>query len=241
MSEYVRLKHKDIYAECKEFYKSVVDVYSQNQNLTKTVEFRQMVEKHDRNEDAEAATGRVIDETASEQASEPEAEAATGRVIDETASEQSSEPEAEAATGRVIDETLIIGSTYVEPGLILNNYIVRPPENILSEAMNQTIDDVIDDVIEPTQDMEAIVGEIIRDLEGVEPDFSESMNQTIDDGIDPTQDMEAIVDEIIRDLEDVEPDIFNSVEDEGIDLNVEDEIDDELYDFDIGVDNYNLW
>ena len=218
ISEYIRLTRKDLYSECKTFYDSVVQSYTEKQNLTKTFEFRLLIHKYNQKlfeAEAPAASNEVevttiSDETAREQPPEAEAPAASNEVevattSDETAREQPPEAEPPAASDEVeatttSGETVSIGWTYVEPGLTINQYVINNNQDILLEAMNSTIEDIRDD------------------------------------GLDRDEDMFRTVREIVRDLEDVEPGIFHP-EDEGIGLNVEDEIGNMLADYDID----NLW
>ena len=188
ISEYVRLSHQDIYNECKTFYNSVVEKYTEKQNLSKTEEFRLMVKNH--NERTETASVSDTEQS--------EAETTSTNSLSEagTPTNDTEQEEAEMAGEQL--ETVTIGATYVEPKVILNEYIVSSTPDILSQAMNDTIGDEL---------------------------------------YDSTQDMESIVREIINDIEMVEPDIFNA-EDEGIDLNVQDELENMVYDYNI--DN-NLW
>ena len=204
IAEYVRVKHEGIYVKCTEFYNRVVDEYPQAQNLIKMQEFREMLEKETATASEQthetATTSEQTHETAtaSEQTHET---ATTSEQTHETAttSEQTHETAtASEQTHETETTTVTIGNTYVEPGLIMNEYII-------TEAMNGTIGDIIDD------------------------------------GIDRVEDMETVVNNIIRDLEDVEPAIFESIEDEGIGLNTEDEVGNLLHDFDIDVDIHNLW
>ena len=192
ISEYIRLTRKDLYSECKTFYDSVVQSYTEKQNLTKTFEFRLLIHKYNQKlfeAEVPAASNEVevttiSDETVREQPPEAEPPAASDEV------------EATTTSG----ETVSIGWTYVEPGLTINQYVINNNQDILSEAMNGTIEDIHDD------------------------------------GLDRDEDMFKAVREIVHDLEDVEQSIFYP-EDEGIGLNVEDEVCNMLADYDID----NLW
>ena len=72
ISEYVRLTHQDIYNECKTFYISVVDKYTQKQNLTKTEEFRLML----KNREAETTLSEVESANTLSESEQSEAEMA---------------------------------------------------------------------------------------------------------------------------------------------------------------------
>ena len=184
ISEYVRLSHRDIYNDCKTFYNSVVEKYSEKQNLNKTIEFRLMVKNH--NERVETTTGSL-----------PEAGTAASDTEQREAEMPGEQPEPAVPD---VAETVTVGATYVEPGVIMNEYIVNSTPDALSEAVNDTLGD---ELFDRTQDLENIVRDIIDDLEGIEPN------------------------------------IFHP-EDEGIDLNVEDELENMVYDYNIDNDNV-LW
>ena len=85
--------------------------------------------------------------------------------------------------GEQQSEAVTIGDTYVEEGVILNEYVINSSTDILAEAANDTI---ADELYDRTQDLENIVNEIIHDLERVEPDIF----QTSDEGIDLNTDDE---------------------------------------------------
>ena len=257
VTEYVRLKHATIYEECSNLYISILKNYSEKQNLTKTREFRELIgdytqagkpcvssnEVHEpankavhepannddepankavhqpANNDDEPANKAVHepanndDEPANKAVHEPannDDEPANKAVHDEAVHDEAVHEAVHDETVHdeaVYDEAASIGDTYVEPGLIMNNYIVYHQTDILTEAMNETIGDDEYDCIDRTEDMDTIVNEIINDLEAVEPDIF----------------------------------LPSTAEDEGIGLNVEDEVDDLFYDLDIDVDDYNLW
>ena len=226
VTEYVRLKHTTIYEECSNLYNSIVKNYSENQNLTKTREFRELIGDYTQADEPRVSSNEVDEPAADEPAKtvhepannddEPANKAAHDEAVHDEAVHEAVHDEAvhdEAVHEAVHDETVhdeavhdeatSIGDTYVEYGLIMNNYIIHQQTDILTEAMNETIGD---------------------------------------DSIDRTEDMDTIVNEIINELEAVEPDIFlpSAAEDEGIGLNVEDEVDDLFYDLDIDVGVYNF-
>ena len=72
--------------------------------------------------------------------------------------------------GNSNDEIISVtpGNTYVEPGVIINEYIVN--NNTISEAMSGATEDT-DEGFDRCADMDTIIGNIIRDLEAAEPDI----------------------------------------------------------------------
>ena len=211
VTEYVRLKHNEIYEECLNLYDSIAESYSENQNLTKTKEFRELVGDYMQTDEPQVLSGEEdqpankVAETVIAEEGEP-----ANKTVETTVEENRIEPAAaeESVIEPVVhDEVLTIGDTYVEPGLVFNNYIVQPQPDILSETRNETIGDGYEyDGIDRTEDIEAVVNEIINDLEFAEPDI---FNRS-------------------------------TVEDEGIELNFEDETDYVLHDFNIDMDLYDF-
>ena len=208
VTEYVRLKHETIYEECLNLYNSIKKNYSENQNLTKTEEFRELV-GHCMQEDEPTVDEPTVDEPTVDEPTVDE----PANTVDEPASNAADElpnntvgVEPAAAEERVMEpvhhEVVSIGDTYVEPDLILNSYIVQHHPDILSEAINEMLGQY--DVLDRTEDIEAIVNEIVNDLEAVDPNI-----------------------------------FINSAEDEGIGLNIEDEVDDPFHDIDIDLDAYD--
>ena len=170
VTEYVRLKHKEIYEECSNLYESIVENYSPNLNLTKTKEFRELLGDYIQSdevgelhvssgeEDEPGIANNVVETAAEENIIEP-----TVANIETAAEENIIQP-------AVQDEVLSIGDTYVEPGLIMNNYIVEPQADVLAEVINDTIGDINEyENINGMRDIDAIVNEIVNDLEDVEP------------------------------------------------------------------------
>ena len=153
--------------------------YSENQNLTKTKEFRELAGFSFQTDEAQAWSA--------EEEQSKTAETTNGEEDDEPANNAAETVEENRNATEVIqphvrDEVVTIGDTYVEPGLILNNYVVQPQGDIITEAMNETLGDLYDG-IDRTEDIESIVNEIIGDLEAVEPDiFINSSTQ--DEGIE---------------------------------------------------------
>ena len=216
IAKYIEEKHKDIHSKCVMFYHSVVGKYSAVQNLTKTFEFRAMIETETSNSEqqerpqAEAVVseqqGRPQAEAVvSEQQERPQAEAVVSEQqerpqAEAVVSEQQERPQAEAVVSEPQNEiTVTPGYTYIEPGLIMNEYVINN-QDILSESVNTTI------------------GEF-------------------DEGIDRLADMETIINNIVRDLEHVEPSIFEDLYDEGLGLNTEEEVGNMLNDYNID----NMW
>ena len=92
---------------------------------------------------------------------------------------QQDQPQAETIVSEPQNEIAVTpGYTYVEPGLIINEYIINNNnEDTLSEAVNTT---EFDEGIDRFADMETIVNNIIHDLESVEPAIFDDIN---DEGI----------------------------------------------------------
>ena len=101
----------------------------------------------------------------------------------EQAGTQHETPPAVNEQARIKDEPITVtpGNIYVEPGLVINEYIVNNNSNvdIISEAMPGGVEDV-DEGIERLADMNAIISNIVRDLEAVEPAIFQDLN---DEGI----------------------------------------------------------
>ena len=123
--------------------------------------------------------------TVSEQQDQPQAEITVSEQQDQlqaeiTVSEQQDQSQAEISVSESRNETVTPGYTYVEPGLIINEYIINNDnEDILSQAVNATITE-FDEGIDRLADMETIVNNIIHDLEAVEPSVFDGIN---DEGI----------------------------------------------------------
>ena len=206
VTEYVRLKHKDIYNQCKQFYDSVVEDYSQNQNLTKTQEFRCMMEKYIRLEDQ-------IPE-------EPAVSCDEGENINSPAVSSDIQPvviQPEAASTDIIEENVAIAESYVEDGLMMNRYVVQPekPDDPLASIIHDTLGDIQQNqILYDAENVEGIVNEIIAGLELVEPNIFD----------EPEQQQQQ----------------HQQAEDEGIELNFEDEIEFDLFDFNIDEDIYDF-
>ena len=199
ISKYIEEKHEDIYAKCVMFYDRVVSKYPEVQNLTKTEEFQLML----KTTDGSYQTGTHQDQTAavvSEQAGtthQDETAAVVSEQAGTTHQDETAAVVSEQAGTAHQDETAAVvneqagtqdesisvtpGYTYVEPGLIINEYVVNNNNNadILSEAMDGAVGD-IDGGFDRLADMDTIVNEIIRDLETVEPSIFEDLN---DEGI----------------------------------------------------------
>ena len=183
VTEYVKIKHKEVYDECVNFYDNIAGNYSEKQNLTKTEEFHELVSDTIQTDEAQECSvevdqtmSNVIETVIDEKDDEPASEAEDGEPVseaDETVEESRIEPAA--------SEVVTIGDTYVEPGLILNNYIVQPQEDILAQAMSETLGDV-DNSYDFTEDMNTIVNEIIDDIEAENPDIFINPNAD-DEGI----------------------------------------------------------
>ena len=167
VTEYVKVKHKEVYEECVNLYDNIVENYSENQNLTKTKEFRELAGFSFQTDEAQAWSA--------EEEQSKTAETTNGEEDDELANNAAETVEENRNATEVIqphvrDEVVTIGDTYVEPDLILNSYVVQPQRDIITEAMNETLGDLYDG-IDRTEDIESIVNEIIGDLEAVDPDF----------------------------------------------------------------------
>ena len=186
VSEYIRLKQRETYDMCLEFYCNVKEKYSEKQNLTKTVEFRHLV-----------CVSREVQPSSGD---EPVETVEVNRsLVEDQTDTRGDEPveTVEVNQPLVEDQTVTIGDTYVEQGLIINQYIVQPEQDVLSEAINDTLN-VIDDGIDHTQDMDAIINDIIRDIEIEEPAFFENSIPQ-DEGIELSYEDE--VDRIMHGLE----------------------------------------
>ena len=223
VAKYVEEKHKDIYTICATFYRNVVDKYPSVQNLTKTSEFRFLLNTMDADEQTETCQGEtvavinqtetrqgetvaVINQTETRQGETVavinQTETCQGEMVAVTKTRQGET--VAAVTSQTGNESISVtpGNIYVEDGVIMNEYVVNNNNNdsnvdIISEAMSGVVGDN-------------------------------------DEGIDRLADMDAIVNNILRDLEAVEPSIFQDINDEGIGLNTEDE-------FGNMVDEYDLW
>ena len=169
IAKYIEEKHNDIHSKCVKFYDSVVGKYSLVQNLTKTDEFRAMIETETPGSEQQ---GRPQAETTvSEQQGRPQAET--------TVSEQQEWPQAEAVVSEPQSEISVTpGYTYVEPGLIINEYVIDN-QSTLSETVNTTVGE-FDEGVDRLADMETIINDIVRDLDHVEPSIFEDLS---DEGI----------------------------------------------------------
>ena len=211
VTEYVRLKHKDIYNECKQFYDSVVEDYSQNQNLTKTQEFRCMMEKYVDLEEQIPEEPTVSNDKA-ENTNSPAVSADNQPDVIQT----------EASAAVIEEDNVAIAESYVEDGLMMNRYVVETekPDVIhdtidpLASIIRDTIGDIQhNEILYDEDNVEGIVNEIIAGLEEAEP---------------------SIFDEPEQQQQHQQP------EDEGIELNFEHELEFELTDFDIDEDMYDF-
>ena len=188
ISKYVEEKYKNIYYECTTFYNSVVDKYLETQNLTKTREFQYLLETKDVSEQDgtnQGETAAVVDEqTGTDKNETAVVDEQTGTDENETAVVDEQTGNGQNETAAVVDEqtgavTLTPGNTYVEPGVIINEYIVNNNVDIINEAMSGPVGDN-DEGIDRLADMDTIINNIITDLEGVEPSIFQDLN---DEGI----------------------------------------------------------
>ena len=190
ISKYVEEKYKNIYNECTAFYANVVNKYPEVQNLTKTYEFQCLLKTKDVSEQDgtnQDETAAVVDEQTGTNQDE------TAAVVDEQTGTDQDETAAvvDEQTGTDRDETVVVvdeqagavtltpGNTYIEPGVIINEYIVNNNVDVINEAMSGAVGD-IDEGIDRLADMETIINNIVRDLEAVEPSIFQDLN---DEGI----------------------------------------------------------
>ena len=221
VTEYVRLKHEGIYKECSEFYDSVVEKYSLNQNLVKTTEFREFMWGYVQNDNEtcedEPAVSTVEEDinepavsTAEEDINEPAVSTTEEDINGPTGSRFETGSEASETNNN--EEHLSIAESYIEEGLMINRYVVEASNDV--DPLSSIIRDTIGDI-----------------------DVNHSMHNA--------ENLQNIVDKIINNLEEVEPNIFEQpeqqVEDEGVVLNFEDELEHELFDFNIDEDLYNVF
>ena len=190
VSRYVELKHHDIYTKCKNFYDAVVGKYTNVQNLTKTEEFRQMVE-------TEQVQVSEHQEKVQEMAQVSE--------LQETVSE----------TETVRIETEGFRQTVETESVQVNEQQEKVQETVqISELQENVQVSELQETVSETETVQ-IETETVR-VETETDILTEAMRGTVD--------MDRVVDNIIRNLEDVVPDVFNDINDEGLGLNIDDEI-----------------
>ena len=212
VTEYVRLKHKDIYNECKQFYDSVVEDYSHNQNLTKTQEFRWMMKKYV-NLEEQIPEKPAVSNDQTENTNFPTV----------STDNQSDVIQTEASAAVIEEDNVAIAESYVEDGFMMNRYVVETekPDVIhdtidpLASIIRDTIGDIQhNEILYDEENVEGIVNEIIVGLEEAEPNIFDEPEQQQQQHQQP--------------------------EDEGIELNFEHELEVKLTDFDIDEDMYDF-
>ena len=204
VAEYVRVKHKHIHEECREFYNNVVGKYSEKQKLTITEEFRTMLERPKSTERPEPSA-TAIEENLFEQFP-----------IDPLTASRTERPEP-LTSATAIEENLF-EQFPIEP---LTASRTERPEPLTSTTTTTTIEENLVEQI-PIDPLTVTVRDTLGDIEQVVQN------------IEGVQDVDRIINEIINDLDEIHHDIFiesQEQQDEGIDLNLEDELDVELFQF----------
>ena len=116
VTEYVRLKHTTIYEECSNLYNSIVKNYSENQNLTKTREFRELIGDYTQSDESRVSSNEVdepaktVHEPANNDA-EPANKAVHDEAVDDEAVHEAVHDEA-VHDEAVYNEAVSIGDTY---------------------------------------------------------------------------------------------------------------------------------
>ena len=233
VTEYVKLKHKLIYEKCSNFYDSIIEKYPQNQNLTKTFEFRLLLEGYTQ---AAGPCSKEVDESAKAVDDQTDYSKANsiGEGMDAIVNQNISGLEiVQPETDHDQADNNEADSSKEDMDAIVNQNIsgleVVQPETVHDQADNNEANS-------SEEDMNAIVNQIINDLEVVQPEI---VHDQVDnnEANSSEEDMDAIVNQIINDLEEVQPDIFlpTIAEDEGIDLNVDDTF------YELNFDDYIFW
>ena len=212
VTRYIEEKHSDIYERCKRFYNDVVDRYSTVQNLTKTKEFRFFLEGITETDNGQATTSgtasdsneqaTVVSGTAS--GSNEQATVASGTASD---SNEQATVVSRTASGSNKQATVASGTASC------SNEQATVASGTASDSNEQAT--VASGTASGSNEQATVASGIGSDI------LSEAMCEIRD--FSELDNMDAVVSGIIRELEANVQSIFDPL-DEGIGLNVEDEL-----------------
>ena len=221
VTEYVRFKYHDIYDECHRLYKVLDEKHSESHDLTKTRTFKRMIE--DLKDQSLSPAQDLIDEPVPNTSSPAPNESSSLPAQNESTS---------SPVQDLIDEPVPNTSSPAP-----NEFSSSPAQNestsspvpnessnILTEAIQETLAAHNYMNIDEIQNIDNVINEIINDLEE-----NDAVRNILD----------AAVDDAVRDMFDDEQD---QNEDEGIGLNLEEEIffDIEPFDFELEVQDFEF-
>ena len=214
VTEYVHLKYHDVYDECCQLYQTLNKKHPDASNLAKTRTFKRIIEDL-KEETVSKQAEPVRDEAEADNVTETDLTVEPGR---DEADDATVEPDRDETEAGNITETDVT----VEQDRGEADGVPRAEDNILSVAMQEAL--VAHD-INQIQNIDDIVEGIINDLEQ-----NEAMREALNDAVD------AMAREMFEEYDDgYDLQQMNMDEDEGIGLNVEVEIADDIEPFD-----YNL-